>query len=897
MAMTTDSRRADAMTRGRKIAVGANVVVSVVAAAALLVAVNWICSLKNVRRDLASAGNYGLSDRTKRVIEAADADIQLSAVYPPNEEDAKQQEYNQRLQDYCDELQRFSSKVKVTHVTSASQREKLVARISATFGGEAGKHKEALEAFDKLQTELAADLQQRLEGAKALMSGQSWLGDFPMFAKIAAAYQADLESLKKAEEEIKELTPAGGIPKYGDAATRAKTALSDVKGHLKSIDDRLSELAALADEASKPDSSYIKMLRDVAVEPRSLFASLRESVGTDDAAPPANPAAALKTFADRATQVSSRLQELVKQVDSFARKYPMVKQHPNWSAQTRIGPMIAQVEVADVLHQAGKTLENRRLLILGVIDAAQPEQLSKALADARQDVTILEQNASVCEQLLTGLADNLSRLDPASKALLDAVKQTPPFAQRLVAIEALDKQLGELPELKLGSLADQLKEDNVIVVEAKGKIRVLGFSEVFPIRESVVGAGTHAEELGRSFNGDSVLSSAILAVIRDKPVATVVLTFFEPPQPQQRNAFMPPPQESWIPSHALSSLRKRLEAANFKVVDWNMATTKEAPKPEEGTDNIYVALPPPPPSSPSPFGGAQPQEQTFGEPQRQTIRGLLANDARLVFLATWEVRGGGMFGGPPMTPPYGYAQLLEQDWGIRLDNSHRIVWLEPDRAKPDTYLVRPNRFGHMPAGGFTDSEIGKPLRGTRFLINDSCPIGVKSELPPGVTASVVLRVPRKENYIAASVDELIQIIDQVRQRSTEGRVTLANSPQLGPFDVMLTAQRKEGDKSKGQIAVLSFGASLRDDYLDNPVVAEGANLRFDPPPTEEADLFINTVYWLGGHPEWIARGPVPVPRVAQMERGQRQVIQVFVWGLWPVVVFVPGIVLWYVRRR
>jgi hypothetical protein len=895
MAMSSSGTGAEAMSAGRRVAIGANVAISIIAAAALLVAVNWISSLKYFRKDIATAGNYGLSDRTKRIIEAADSDVQISTVYPPKEDDAKQQEYIRRIQDYCDELVRFSPKIKLTYVVTSGQREKLVSRISGTFGGEAAKHKEALDAYAKLQDELNAELRQRLDEAQALMGGDTWLGDFPLFANIAAALRADLETLKKAGEEIKELTPAAGIPKYGDATAKAKAALADIKGHLKAIGDRMNDLAALAEEASKPDSGYIKMLREVAVEPQTLVASLRQSVGAEDAPLPADPAAALKAFADQGVQVSARLEDLVKRVDGFARKFPMVKQHPNWAAPVKIGPMSAQVEVADVLRQAGKTLENRRLLILGVIDGGKPEQLAQELSDARHDVSILEQNAAACQQLLSGLADRLSKLDEGSKKLLDAARQGPLFGARLAAIEAVEKPIEALPELKLGSLADQLKEDNLVVVEAKGKIRVVSFAEVFPVRESVGGPGARGDELGRTFNGDSALSSAILAITRDKPCATVVLTAFEPPPPQQRNQFTPPPERSWIPLQSLGELRKRMEAAGFKVVDWNMATTKEKPPVEEGTEAIYVALPPPPPAS-NPFGGQQPQDQMFGEAQRQVIRDLLANDAKVVFLASWEVRGGGMFGGPPMTPPYGYGPLLDQDWGLRIENSRRITWLEPDLRTPNSFLVKANRFGHMPASGFTDQEIGKPLHGTRFLITDACPIQIKTDLPAGVTTSVVLQIPNKENYIAASMSELIRIIDQVRQQTSEGKVTLGSEPTHGPFDVMVTAQRKEGDKNKGRIAVISFGGSLRDEYLESPVMAESQTIRFDPPPTEDADLFVNTLYWQSGHPEWIARGPMPVPRIEQIPRSKLTAMRIFVWGAWPAAIFLPGIVLWYIRR-
>src|SRR5258708_39164215 len=109
--------------------------------------------------------------------------------------------------------------------------------------------------------------------------------------------------------------------------------------------------------------------------------------------------------------------------------------------------------------------------------------------------------------------------------------------------------MGDLPELKLGSIADSLKQKNSIVVQANGKVRVVSFTEAFPVRENM---GGRSEEAAHTFNGDAALSSALLALTRDKPFASVILTSYEPPAPQQRNQFSPPPPRSWIPSANLT---------------------------------------------------------------------------------------------------------------------------------------------------------------------------------------------------------------------------------------------------------------------------------------------------------------------------------------------------------
>jgi ABC-type transporter Mla subunit MlaD len=881
--------------RSQRLSIGANVAIAILLAAGVLAAVNAICSMKYFRRDIAATGNYGLSDRTKSILNSFKGEIKVSTLYMPSDENDKQRGYIQRLQDYCDELQRFDPNVKVSYVTSPMQREKLVAQISQTFGGEAGKHKEALDAFASLHADLKSELEQRLAECRKLMEAESWLGDFPVFANIVTTLKSDNETLHKAADEIKELTPAGGIPKFGEATSKAKSTVNDVKTHLQAIAKKLAEMSTLADETTKLDSKYIAMLREVAAQSKALVAPLRETVG-GEGGNVSDPAAALKAYADRGNEIGNSLDALVARVDQFARAFPMVQQHPNWGASVQYGPLMTRMAVADVFQQAAQGLAKARLVILGAIDSKDPAQMTQAIAHAQRNVEVLEKNTEVCEKLLTDLANRLSTVDPDSKALMESSRSGKLFAERITAIEALDKQISSLPELKLGSIADRLKEENTVVVEANGKIRVLGFNDVFPVRESVGGPAARQEESARNFNGDSAISSALLALTGDQPVATVMLVSYEPPPPPQRGPFSPPPPSSWVPSTHLNELRKRLEAANFKPVDWNLATTKEEPKGEEGVPKLYVLLPPAPPSQPNPFGGQNPPEKTFGEPEREIIRKLLDNDAKALFVATWEVRTAGMFGGPPFAPPYGYGPLLEKDWGIKVENGRRVVWLEPDRQKANSYGVVPRNFMHMPIVGFTQNVIGAPMMGTRFLANDSCVLSVAKDPPKGVSIDEILVVPDREYYIGAAMVDLISIIDQVQDQSANGTVTL-RSPMRGPFELMLAARRKVDDKEKGKIVVMGFGGSLRDEYLQQPVWAGGSRLRLDPPPTENADLVLNALYWLAGKEQWISRGPVPVPRVLPIEPMQARVLRLFVWGVWPALVFAPGIVLWYLRRR
>lgn len=1156
---------------GTRFAIGANVVLSVVVATALLIAVNLLASYRNVREDLASVGNYGLSERTRHILDSASGDIEMAIVYEPNDKDEKQREYIERLQEYCDELSGYSSKVKVTHVATDRQREQLVAEIAGSVGGEAEKHRAAMEAFERLRADLEAELSQRVAEAMAIRSNKdAWLSGFPLFERVFLKLQDMREQIGEVQNEIKELTPPGGLPKYGEAAGVAKAAIETLTKDFKEISKLMEQFTSLARETTRTDSDYIGMLRDVSNSVRGIATKLRDAVGGEDAEPPADLKAPLKDFADACIEVAGTLNGLVGRVDRFADAFPIVTQHADWSDRVQSGPLVLRVEVSGVLQEIGRSLETMRLQVLGILDNNDADQLQAALVGVRRNTSSVEQNIAFCEQILTSLADSLSKMDAESQALLNAAGDGGLFASTLTALETVKQQLDELPELTLGDIADKLREPNTIVVQAGDKLRVVPFDEVWPVRSSLPGADE--DEAVRAFNGDSAISSALLALTAAKKFANVVFVGYEPPPPQQRSPFAPPPPRSSIPMGQTNLLRERLMASNCTVFQWNLAEQPDPPVMEEGLKTIYVFMPPAPPAQQNPFGPQTPQ-QSFGEPERQKIRDILAAGGRGIFLAGWELIGSPM-GGPPIAPEYGYNPILESWYGLHVDNSTRVINVERDTKTEHGVSIGLKDIQWLPVIGFSDSPIGKSMRGTRSLVASACVIDAA---PPTDDAEhsweTVLRIPDRESYIGTSPDELMKIfaalndprvsnvidlkprpkteIDGVLQKGDDGQLSLplefvppfdaksvlvtidgtrfrapiepapshwltipsdvvakagiqvgeaieialtipgqgeptnrtikttiqqeapyriviptstvqeiagyvredeipvtatinnhvvattlrsadgeswiplsstelsdakleaGNSANVelriqgihdkyyptqsfsssvtkveargyraevefnpnamlrfpnqqiqarikdqafdtsafeiggayhvplyqqhladlsvrageqvhaaielitaetpSPFDLVVAATRKapkpkdmkpesdsESTKTEpddSRIVVMSIGQSFTDAYLQQPVVADFEKIRFDPAPTENLDLLVNAVYWLNDTPEYIGRGPVPVPRINAISSGDQRTIRMLLFGIWPALVLAPGIVLWFLRRR
>lgn len=776
----------NAVDAGRRFAIGANVALSIVVATALLIAINWIASLKHWRKDLATVGNYGLSDRTRTILDGAKDEIALSIVYEPNDKDKNQREYINRLQEYCDELAGYKKSFKVTHVATDRQREQLVTDISGSVGGEAKGHQEAIESFERLRTDLEAELSQRVAEAVAIQSNRdAWLSGFPLFAQVVLKLQEMRDQVVDLKGEIAELTPQGGLPKYGEAATVARTAVENLTTGFNQIATLMDRFTSLSHETTLPDSQYIATLREVTTSARGIATKLRAAIGDEGADAPADLKAPLKAFADACVEVAGTLDGLVSRVDRFADAFPIVRQHADWSARIQNGPLPMQIEVGGVLQETGRSLEKMRLQVLGILDKNDPSELQAALVGVRRNTTSVEQNIAVCEEILSSLADNLSKLDAESKALLGAAGNGGLFSTSLEALENTKKQLEGLPELTLGDIADKLREPNTLVVQYQGKIRVISFDETWPVRQGAANADDG--EPIRTFNGDSAIGSAILALTADKKFANVVFVGYEPPAPQQRSPFSPPPSRSSIPLAQTNLLRERLMAANYNVVQWNLAEQPDPPTLDEGLKTINVFLPPAPPSMPNPFGPQTPQA-SFGEPERQKVRDMLKANGRAIFLAGWELMGSPM-GGPPVTPEYGYNPILESDFGLHIDNGTRVIKVMPDTKTEHGFSLSLQLIQWLPTLGYSDNPIGKSMMGTRSLVSSACVIDTLNPTSGGdVVTESVLRIPDREEYFGASTDELMKIFGVLNDPRADDVIQLEKRPATA-IDAVASANR------------------------------------------------------------------------------------------------------------
>ncbi|MFO0973047.1 MAG: hypothetical protein U1A27_06375 [Phycisphaerae bacterium] len=877
----------------RRFSIGLNVAVAVAAAVLLVVFVNWFASMREYRRDISSLGSFSVSERTRSVLAQSHADIRVSVLYSRDDAAKDPTRYVDRVLDYCDELRRVAPEVKVEYMpnTAPTRRAQLIGRLTGTLGGEATEHKKVLDEFTPLADELLATFAKEAEAARQIQANaDAWLGDFPVFTDIANQLNVFQDRVRKTKEQVRQLSGATGVPKYPDATSKISTDFTLLKTDLQTANKAMGRLAELSAALGKPGAPQLAPLKQVATALPALIEKLRQVIGNAGDPLPGDLRATLKAYADEGEKIDKEIQRAVQDVDQLAHDYPAIAEHVMWSIQSPVGGgLMMQLPMTKLLSSIGAQFGELRLQILSVLDRNDSGKLEQAVKRLRDFTTRLKESIDTACSSLGALAERITRVDPASAAVLASAKAGF-LADVTQKVEKMLASITKLPALKLATVADDIKEENVIVVESNDRVRVLKFDQVWPVRVAISDAASAGDEQNRVFNGDAAVYSALLGLTREKPFATVVFVHYEPKQEQR--SFMAPPRPP-VPMGELSELRKRLEESSFAVKEWELSSADPAPAPEEGTVNLYVFLPPTPPAPPNPFGGPQPKP--FGEAEMKKVRDALGKDARAVFLMTWDVIPGGPFGGGFSSPKYVFADYLRDEWGVTVQSDHRITWVIPDNKRPDQISVNAERFTVMPLNYFTDNPIGKPFQTSAVKLTDVCALKAAANPPAGVRIEPVLEVPDSEEFIAADVQQLVRVINEVLNPQNAGIVPRVTSTLAPPWGVMLAARN---EKDGRQIVAFSGARSLTDGLLTRSQVKQvGERIVAEPPPIGNVDLFVNSLYWLLGQEKLIAAGPPAAPTIKPIDGESMAWLRVTTYGIWPALMFAPGLYFWLARRR
>ena len=181
-----------------------------------------------------------------------------------------------------------------------------------------------------------------------------------------------------------------------------------------------------------------------------------------------------------------------------------------------------------------------------------------------------------------------------------------------------------------------------------------------------------------------------------------------------------------------------------------------------------------------------------------------------------------------------------------------------------------------------------------------CPITLnpRDSRPGGVEIHPLLQIPDTMTNVwaAGNVIRLFQQIDD----------PIAPNYERGDLKVPLTlaaAGARNGQKKRNiaasRIVVLGLGAGLTDKYLNSPipVLTAKGGLDTKPPPRANADLIVNSAYWLVGLERYIAAGPISIAPVREMSPAVRSSIWAFCVVLLPLGILAVGCVIMMMRKR
>ncbi|HOD82804.1 MAG: hypothetical protein BWX88_04686 [Planctomycetes bacterium ADurb.Bin126] len=887
---------------------------------ALMIVVNFIAQDMPVRKDFESLGSYRISERTVAILKGVEQPVTVTVVYTSQDEKRKGEEFAPRVLEQLQEMKfrlrqlRRDATMEIVNVTTDSQKAALLRRIREKMAGQATGHVQLLRSIDNRAETLTRDLQAELKAWQELPA-DSYVRMWSLSADIQLVLKELARQVGALREKVQSETQGSALTDYAGLVKDVQTTVEETQAPLERIGELMATLSKIPPEVAK----NAKGVQESLAKSDKAVQAMQQALGGDKAVPAAEAAKALKQFAQSAQAAQDQLLNTAEKLANVGGKdgREALGASEVWVYQR----MDLTTLYAALSQAAGQLAEQADALVSRLT----PEALVEQIQALRPHAAGLVQTVTGAGKAANAALEQLSKADPGSQKLLARAEGKKLFEKITAPLQAILDEIKKLPELKEDNVVRELGQENVVIIEVGNKVKVATFDEVYPVRLREQGMPAGGENEKRVFNGGSAIASKILSMTR-KPFATVLMTYLGPDPMMMRMR-----GGGGITPAAFSTLRRRLEEANFEVGEWELSQDKPkgvwvcgacghvesnaADAPEkckqcgaekrfEKRPQVLLVLPPNPPSPP--MGMGAPPPPSFGPQQVEKIKAAIDAGTPAVFLAHYNWPS--MMGPPAAYPLNAY---LKSEWGLECRTDFRLIPGEPDERVPDAYKINLIAFTYMPISSFTDQAIGEPLQGQKTVWNNACPV-TPTAPPPGVDVQPVLVVPEGRRNIWAT-QNLIGLIQRIRsqpgtlirpeekdQRTPLTLVAAASrdaTKQPGPDSQPASQATSQPAVSPARIVVAGVGQSFLDGYLDEPMPVVGAKTQFDvtDPPLANADLIINSAYWLSGNVDYIASGPVQVKPVNVPADTRQWLWLLCVIGL-PAAVVAIGVLVLVARR-
>jgi len=895
---------------GSRLRYGSVVTTSVAVAIAVALAVNIVAQHDYVRTSVESYGMYRLSNRTRRVIDGLDQPVKLTCVYAADESGAYGKRTFELLEEMADYAARRGKRLQAASADTESEKRDVLAELTDKISAGAGHHIDYLRSFVADSPALVAEMRAQAGVWSDLPAG-AYVNQWPVAedARRLSAYADRLEALRSrlagqvGSPGLGGLIAAGAeVPDYAALARETTASLAAARNKIADIAYDLQAIQAVAASAEANRPGVVDGIDRLAATCRAMT----QAVGAPGEAAPADPRALLGEFVERAGLTVQGAQGVAILLSELAGRENCnrLKTSAAWWVEFRDG----QGSVARMWPDALMVTLAPQLgaLAQGVDDALEPgkftdEYLAGQVAPLRQDATRFSQAfADASEQALAAV-DRIANVDETSLRMMADANSGALMRGLLTGLDDLLDRAGRLPPLADETLPDDLKRDNIIIVEIGDDTEVIPFEAIW---SASGGAGPADENQRRLFNGNDAISAKLLSMTTG-PVATVIVAHYRPAGDVPR---------AQIEFTQLTTLYKLLAESNIEVLFWNVVSPVSQLLARDDADQAtYAGRPvallvlPPRPQGIAPAGQPAP---TFEPRHMAKIKQVIDSGTPAVFLASylWPTPG---------QAPAELNAYLRREWGIDVRDNYMVIPTIPDRTEPGRFMLNYRWMGHLPLDLFADHPIGAPITGQRTLWCLCCPVEISSDRPAGVAIEPVLAIPAAwgdrtwatphVRNVLAQADRGLVSPDYDRAEPDLPDLRIPNDEVGMPLALAAARQARpasddparpaEGAKPV-RIVVLGVGTSFVDGYIDSPPRADvdepkGAG----DPPRANAELVINSVLWTIGREALIAAGPPRAQPIKALSPASLAVLQLLCVVVLPAVIVAAGGVVMLVRRR
>lgn len=887
---------------------GALVIVAVAAVSGLVLAVNIAFQKYPYQKDLETLGQYGLSNRTKRILEKIDEPVQLTIIYTATDKERRGTDFRDNVVEIAQAMQREAQKsgrrtFNVVNVASDSDRAQILARLQKQSASAAPAHMALLTKFTAAGDKWIKDLTDQ-QATWQEMPADSFVALWGVPAYLQDSLGSAAQEIKRVRDDVQQQL-SRNVPDVPRLVGSVGTALKDTRDDLRKVTAMIEKIAKLPEAIAANRTDALQAVQDA----QKAVQAIAKTLGQKDGPAPADPTAALKNFVKAATEANNAMSAAGKKLTDLAGKdnAALLAQSRLWgfTVQDQRTGMEMRSNMGQMFVYLGRNLQALAAQAEEAAGTLKSEAQAKYIQEARIDLAEAADVVDSQSKAVAAAINKLSAADAASTALFKQVADKKLFSGLLGPIDALAQSIEKLPEIKPSTLSQDITGENIVLVEMGDKpearrIEAVPFDSVWPLKfrgPFQMSSGEGADK--RVFNGDTAIASKLLTLSARKPFATVYVCYVAPPlPPQMAQMKFNPDLRPW------NTIVDRLKESNFEIKEWNLnePMPEAEPTPDAATQasqkanklpKVLLVLPFPPQNRmmPNPYG---PPPTAFTPAHVEKVRQELdAGTAALVLT---------QFGAEGMEELLKYFQ---SDWGAHVQAGHMVFTTTPDEATPGKFRLDMRRLYWMPLNNFAaQPPVGLPLRTQRVLWQGLCPIEkspveAKVEGKPIRTVDYqpLLSVPEARNVWALAEQNVQPLVSRlIFQQGASDLVSpdYANGDLRSPFDVAVALSGPQNSSVKiARVILASMGQSLTDPHMQRRV--EEKDGKFSDPPRANADFVPNSVYWLVGLQDYIGSGPAQIQPV-EIAPGQMRIVWPLVVVVLPLLVLGAGGLVLMVRR-